>query len=104
MGFIQSMGKKQMTLILPEKVETQAVKRGRAILREIIDKSLELADRGKSPNRVYISTALNDDLKAFFDFAYEWDGILPSTYANIPIEYVHGTDRKIHIVCDNDLN
>lgn len=91
-----------MTLIFPEKPETMAVKRGRAILREIMDKSLELVDKGKEPIKVYISTALNDDLKAFFDYAYEWDGKLPSTYANIPIEYVPGSDRKIHIVCDKD--
>lgn len=85
-------------LILPQKQETNAVKRGRAILREIMIKTAETVDKGKNPSKIIISRALADDIGAFFYFATKWDGKLPTDLYGLPIEYEPGTDRKVRIM------
>ena len=85
-------------LILPPKFETESVRRGRAILVEIMDRCLELADKGTPPETVEISTALVDDLKAFFEFGYDFDGVLPQQLCGASLVYVPGASRKIHFV------
>lgn len=90
------------SLIVPEKLETDAVRRGRSIILQVMDRVLELHDKGRSPRRIEISTANCDDLRAFFDYAYVFDGVLPQTLANVPLVYVPGADRRIQIVCDGE--
>jgi hypothetical protein len=85
-------------LILPAKFETESVRRGRAVLVEIMDRCLELADKGTPPSKVEISTALCDDLHAFFDFTYDYDGVLPKQLCGATLTYVPGASRKIHFV------
>lgn len=85
--------------IIVPRTETLAVRRGRALLMEITNRTLELVDRGKTPTRVRIPTALKDDLLAFFDFNFVFDGVLPREYCGLPLEYVPGAERRIEIVC-----
>lgn len=87
------------SIIVPEKLETDAVRRGRAIILQVMDRVLELHDKGRTPTSIEISTANCDDLRAFFDYAYVFDGVLPETLANVPLVYVPGADRRVHIVC-----
>lgn len=86
-------------IIVPEKLETDAVRRGRAILAHTIERVLELHDRGKTPTKITISTALADDMRAFFDHATVFDGVLPRALAGVPIEYVPGAERAVGIAC-----
>lgn len=89
-----------MNILIPAKPETAAVRRGRAICMHVIDRVGELHDRGKNPTKVHISTALREDLLAFFDFAtVQFDGVLPSVLAGIPIVYEPGASRRVHIEC-----
>lgn len=87
------------SIIVPEKIETESVRRGRAIILQVMDRVLELHDKGQNPTKIEISAAHCDDLRAFFDYAYVFDGVLPETLANVPLVYVPGADRRIHIVC-----
>lgn len=88
------------SIIVPAKLETQSVRNGRAILKGIIGAVLETVDRGKEPTRVVISTAHCDDLRAFFDYAYDvFDGVLPKTLHGVPIEYEPGAFRRIRVEC-----
>lgn len=89
------------SLILPERIETHAVKKGRSVLIQIRDSVQELKDRGKNPVQVQISTALLDDLRAFFDYAYDFDGTIPEVCLGVPIAYVPGAGRSVHIECDS---
>ncbi len=83
-------------VIVPRQ-ETAQVRRGRAIILQVIDRVLELNDRGKTPTKVLISTALRDDLLAYFDFNFVFDGVLPSELSGVPIEYIPGADLRVHI-------
>lgn len=67
---------------------------------QITDRVLELHDRGKNPVKAKISAACADDLRAYFEFNFLWDGILPRDYFGLALEYVHGADRKVEIVCE----
>lgn len=87
-------------ILIPAKPETAAVRRGRSICLQVIDRVGELHDRGKNPRRVIISTALRADLLAFFDFATDqFDGVLPRELAGIPIVYEPGASRRVQIEC-----
>lgn len=78
-------------LILPAKMETQSVCRGRDAIRRMTNELSELVDKGKEPTRIEISTAVADDLRAFFEYAYDvFDGVLPKEYCGVPIEHVPG--------------
>ena len=90
------------SLIIPERIATQSVRRGRAVLAEIIYRCDELVDKGKTPKRITISTALKDDLSAFFEHATQWDGVLPPDLCGCPIVYVPGAGRDIDIACDGE--
>ena len=91
-------------LILPERIETRSVRQGRAVLLQIMGSVRELQDRGKHPVQVQISTALVDKLRAFFDYAYEFDGTLPQQVHGVPIVYVPGAGRSVHIECDSRVH
>lgn len=84
------------TLILPEQIDTASTQRGRAVLLEIMDRVLELHDRGLNPQGVEISTALADDMRAFFDAASDFDGVLPKALCGVPLRYTPGASRTIH--------
>lgn len=88
-------------IIVPEKLQTSQVVRGRATLRRIMDTVLELHDRGKNPTKVIVSTALQDDMRAFFEYVAEsFDGVLPRELCGVPIEYEPGAFGGIKIECD----
>lgn len=90
-------------IIVPAKIETQQIRNGRATLRSIMDAVLELHDKGKNPTKVIVSTALQDDMRAFFEYVAEsFDGVLPKDLFGVPIEYVPGAARDIQIECDGD--
>lgn len=73
-------------IIVPERLETAGVRRGRAMSVRLLDELRELRDRGKVPSRVVISTAAADDLRAYLDFASaSFDGVLPRLLAGVPV-------------------
>jgi hypothetical protein len=89
-----------MNILIPTKPETASVRRGRAICLQVMDRVLELHDKGREPIKITISTALRDDLLAFFDFAtHQFDGVLPSELSGVPIAYQPGASRRVHIEC-----
>ena len=90
-------------IIVPDKIETRQVRRGRVTLKRIMDGVLELHDKGKNPTRVVVSTALQDDMRAFFEYVAEsFDGVLPRELCGVPMEYEPGAFRDIRIVCGPD--
>lgn len=86
-----------MTDILIPTSEPAASRRGRAAILQMNDRILELYDRGKEPVRALISTAIADDMRAYFDFNFVFDGVLPRDYCGVELVYVPGADRHIHI-------
>lgn len=86
-------------IIVPAQLETASVRRGRAIIVEAIDRVLELHDKGRDPQRIVLSAAARDDLLAFFDYAYVFDGVLPATLSGVPIAVEPGADERMRIVC-----
>lgn len=89
-----------MNILLPPKLETASVRRGRAIIVQVMERVLELHDKGKTPTRIVISTALQDDLRSFFDYAYDqFDGVLPARLSGVPLAYMPGASRHVQIEC-----
>ena len=89
-------------IIVPERMETARTKRGRAHLLEIMYRLDELKDKGKKPILVAVSQALVDDMLAFFDAAYLFDGQLPDAVRGVPITYVAGATRDIRVYLDGE--
>lgn len=91
-------------IVVPDKVETQQVRNGRGVLTNIMESIAEARDQGREPERVEISTALSDDLRAFFDYASEgFDGVLPKQVRGVRIVYVPGATKRVEIEFDKPV-
>ena len=84
------------SIIVPN-TESIASQRGRFAIIQITDRLNELIDRGKTPTKITISTAIADDMRAYFDFNHVFDGVLPREYCGVPIEFEPGAGRRIRI-------
>lgn len=86
-------------LIIPQKQETNAVRRGRDILKRIMLETMNAVDAGKTPLKIVVGGGFISDIKQFFDFASKFDGHLPKRMHGLPIEYTESNEKKVTIVC-----
>lgn len=85
-------------IIVPDKVLTRAAANGRGVLASLLEGIAEARDSGKTVTRVVVSTALQDDLRAFFDYATEsFDGVLPRQVRGVPLAYEPGAEKSVCI-------
>lgn len=73
-------------IIIPERFETETVRKGRAMSIRLLEELRELKRRGKQPARVRITQGAADALRAYFAWAAEsFDGVLPQRIAGCDV-------------------
>lgn len=79
--------------------ESESVRRGRDILKRIMNEALEAHDAGKNPTKIIVGANLLPDIQAFWDEKTErFDGIPPRRMHGLPIEYDEHNREGIRIV------
>ena len=85
-------------IIVPERFETENVRRGRAMSIRLIEELRELKRRGKFPARVRITQGAKDVLLAYFAWAAEsFDGVLPKRIAGCEVVVEPGAGYRMWV-------
>lgn len=85
-------------IIVPERIETESVRKGRAMSIRLLEELRELTRRGKFPARVRITRQAADALVAYFAWAAEsFDGVLPKRIAGCDVVVEPGAGYRLWV-------
>lgn len=85
-------------IIVPERFETESVRRGRAMSVRLLEEVRELQRSGKRPARVRITKGASDALCAYFAWATDgFDGVLPRRIAGCDVLVEPGADYGLSV-------
>lgn len=92
-------------LVLPPKLETEAVRKGRALCQRIEEGFLELRSQGEGLRRILINRQAEEHMKAFFEFASsQWDGSIPRVIRGAPLIVVAaGSYLEVDVVGKDEM-
>ncbi len=85
-------------IIIPERFETENVRRGRAMSARLLEELRELKRRGKAPARVRITQGAADVLREYFAWASDgFDGVLPQRIAGCDVVVEPGASYRLFV-------
>lgn len=85
-------------IIVPERFETESVRKGRAMSIRLLEELRELKRRGKFPARVRITRQAADTLVAYFAWATDgFDGVLPKRIAGCDVVVEPGAGYRLWV-------